>query len=113
MTRDRQARIGEAVRAELATLMQRLKDPRLKPAGLLTVTEVRFSQDLSTARVYVSFAGGDPAAVPAALEALARASGLLRGEITRALSLRRAPLLTFLHDTTGEYAAHIDVLLKS
>jgi ribosome-binding factor A len=105
--------MGDAMRAELARLVrERLKDPRLAPAGLLTVTQVRLTRDLSVARVLVSFVGGDETKVPAALVALESAAGLLRGELGRALDLRRTPELRFIHDTSSADLQHIEQLLK-
>jgi ribosome-binding factor A len=62
--------------------------------------------------VLVSFMGGDEAAIPDALKALERAGGLLRGELGRALDLRRTPELRFTHDRTAEHLGKIDRLLK-
>lgn len=113
MKGERPQRLGEAMRAELAELIARdVKDPRVRDAGLVTVTEVRPSPDLSFARVWVSIVGADQAKARAALAALAKASGWLRGEVGRRLGLRRAPELRWELDTSGEQAARIDELLR-
>lgn len=113
MKGNRAERMGETMRAELATLVrERLKDPRLAKAGIVTITQVRVTGDLSVARVLVGFMGGDDAAVPGALAALESAQGLLRGELGRALDLRRTPELRFIHDRTAEHLDKIDRLLK-
>jgi ribosome-binding factor A len=98
---------------ELAQLVSReVKDPRVHAAGLVTVTRIELSGDLSHARVGVSFIGGDAAAAEKAMEALGRVAGFLRGEVGRRLGLRHAPELKFIHDRSGEHAAHIDALLR-
>ncbi|HKA90507.1 MAG TPA: 30S ribosome-binding factor RbfA [Haliangiales bacterium] len=110
---DRAARLGHAIRGELCALLAReVKDPRVQAAGLVTVTRVEVSPDLGVARIGVSFVGGDEAHAAAAVKALGRAAGWLRGEVGRKLSLRRAPELRFVHDRAGEHAERIDRLLK-
>jgi ribosome-binding factor A len=111
-TGGRRPRLEAAIRDELATIVGReLADPRIEKAGLVTVTKVELSADLSVAKVGVSFVGGegDP---DEAIEAIAKRAGFLRGEIGRRLTLRHAPELRFVHDRSGAYAAHIDALLK-
>src|SRR5215470_17798554 len=108
----RMARLAAAIRAEVADLVAReVKDPRVHGAGLLSVTRVDLSPDLRSARVFVSFTGETEAAT-AAVAALGRAVGYIRGEVARRLSLRRAPELRFIHDRTVEHVAKIDALLK-
>jgi ribosome-binding factor A len=109
---DRSSRLSAAVKAELpAVIRSHVKDPRVARAGLLTVTKVEVSRDGRVAKVGVSFVGGsgDPDEAVAALE---RTAGYLRGEVGRLLGVRHAPELRFVHDRSGEYAAHIDALLK-
>ena len=106
-------KVAAALTAELAGLIQRaVKDPRVHAAGLLTVTGVRVSDDLTHATVAVSFVGGDPAAALPALKGLERAAGFLRGEAARRLGLKRAPALRFVRDRSAERAELIEALLK-
>jgi ribosome-binding factor A len=110
---ERAARLGHAIREELSLLLAReVKDPRVQAAGLVTVTRVEVAADLGVAKVGVSFVGGDKAKAAAAIKALGRVAGWLRGEVGRRLSLRRAPELRFVHDHGGEHAERIDRLLK-
>jgi ribosome-binding factor A len=110
---ERAARLGQAIREELSLLIQReVKDPRVKAAGLCTVTRVEVAGDLGVAKVGLSFVGGTEEQAAAAMKALGKVAGWLRGEIGRALSLRRAPELRFVHDRGGEHADLIDRLLK-
>jgi ribosome-binding factor A len=109
----RAERLGDAIRAELAELVREaVKDPRVHAAGLLTITRVELSGDLSHARVGVSFIGGEEAAADRAMKALAGIAGFLRGEVGRRLGLRHAPELKFIHDRSGEQSARIDALLR-
>jgi ribosome-binding factor A len=110
--KQRPERVAGNIREELATLLRDdVKDPRVAAAGLATVTEVRLSPDLRYADVSLSFIGGegDPAA---ALKAIGRAAGYLRGELGRRLGLKYSPELRFHHDRSAENAERIDRLLK-
>ena len=108
MKTERAERVGEAMRAELADLIQReLKDPRI---GFLSVTRVAVSRDLARARVYLSVL--DPAGEPDTLAGLRSASGFLRGEVARRLKLRLAPALEFVGDPSIRQSLHVQALLN-
>ena len=109
----RPERLADALRAELSLLIaEGVKDPRVKKAGLATVTHVRVTTDLQHARVLVSFVGGDDGAAKGAIEALQKTAGFLAGEATRRMNLRRAPALTFAHDDSAEHVQKIEKLLR-
>jgi ribosome-binding factor A len=107
----RPLRVGEEIRHALSAVFARgeLRDPEL--AGLsITVTEVRVSPDLLQATVFVApLGGGDIAKVVAALH---RAAPYLRGQVVKAVKLRRAPNLGFVPDTSFDYATRIDAALR-
>ena len=89
----RTERVASTIQRELATLMQReLQDPRLE--GIVSITRVKVSPDLSVADVYVTVMG-TPGQQNAALNVLKHSAGMMRGKLTRALSLRVAPYLKF------------------
>jgi ribosome-binding factor A len=91
-------RHAEDMKRELTALLRELKDPRV--AGkFLTVVRVHLSGDGSTAKVYISAIEGLDVAKEA-VKGLKSAGGLLRGELTRRLHLRKAPELTFLADNS-------------
>lgn len=104
----RPERVAHLVQAELAALLLRAGDPRLREA---TITAVRMSPDLRLARVYVRTLGG-AAARPAMLRGLARAAHFLRGEVGRALGLRVTPELRFEYDTMPDTAERVEALLR-
>lgn len=108
----RQLRVGEMLRHELAGMLLRseIADPELDQRAI-TVTEVRLSPDLRNATVYVMrFGGGDGSAIPASL---ARHQRFLRGELAKRVDLKYMPNLTFQIDETFDEAARIDALLRS
>ena len=94
MTR-RSERLGDEVRQELAAIIDRqLKDPRV---GFVTVTRVRLTADLRSARVYVGVLGDEPAR-ERSLAGLQSAVGFLRRQLGRRLRLRYTPELAFFYD---------------
>ena len=94
-------RIDHELQRELARLISiELKDPRL---GFVTVTRVEITNDLHSAKVYVSVIGDRHVAKQSML-ALEHAKGFLRGELGHAVSLRHTPELTFVEDRTTEKA---------
>jgi len=104
----RTQRIGDLIRAELATLLQReVRDPRV---GLATVSHVEVSRDLRYAMVRVSVLGEESQRT-AAVEALEHAKGFLRRELARRLSLRVTPELRFVLDRGAEHSQAISSLL--
>lgn len=104
----RRERIEGEVQRVLSTLVAReVKDPRV---GSVTITAVQLAPDLSVARVFFLPFGGRHAA-DEVREGLASASGYLRGEVGRRLSLRHAPRLEFVIDRHFEEAAHLTSLI--
>jgi len=107
----RQLRVGELVRHELASILTRgdISDPAVD-WPTITVTEVRMSPDLRHAVCYVrSFRRG---ADEAMLAALRRNGRFLRGALAPRLKLKFMPDLRFEIDTASDYAQHIDALLR-
>src|SRR3989442_12066399 len=96
----RTERLGSTIQRELAQMIQReLADPRL--TGIVSITRVKVSPDLSVADVYITVMGTS-GHQNAALNALKHSAGMLRSKLTKVLSLRIAPYLKF----------HIDENLK-
>jgi ribosome-binding factor A len=106
----RTVQVGGLIQQVLADLLLRkIKDPRLQ---MVTITGVKVSPDLKTARVYFS-RYGDEDAVRQAAAGLQKAAGYIRRELGIRLQLRYVPELQFLHDTSYAYGDRIDTLLKT
>lgn len=105
----RPEQVAETVRQVLTEALVRgeVRDPRV---GLVTVTAVETTGDLSHARVLVAPAG-DAAARDRALEGLRSAAGYLRGKVARVLNTRTVPELHFELDRGLEHATRIGALL--
>ena len=108
----RQLRVGELIRHEMAELLSRgdIHDPVVE-AHMITVPEVRMSPDLRLATIYVMPLGGrDEKNVVAALE---RNKRYVRGEIGRRVNLKFAPEIRFRVDERFDEAERIEKLLRT
>jgi len=104
----RPEQVAEIVRQVLAeTITREVRDPRV---GLVTLTRVMVSGDLSHAQVYV-MAPGEEEERQRALEGLRSAAGFLRTRIAKALATRTIPELHFELDRGFEHAARINAML--
>lgn len=110
MSEKNMGRLAQDMKRELIAIIGRLKDPRLE-GGLLTVTRLDVTPDLDVAKVYVSVMGRPDGPKPS-IEALNRASGHIRTEISRRMHIRKAPRLVFVEDDGAAYAAHINQVLR-
>lgn len=104
-------RVGELLRHTLSEILARgeIRDPALTGASV-TVTEVRVSPDLRNATVYVMPLGGAHSAE--ILAGLLRSAGYLRGQVSRAVTLRYVPRFVFEIDKTFDEADRIELLLR-
>ena len=95
----RTERIGEQIRAELARLLhEETTDPRI---GLVTLTQVDVSPDLSNARVYWSSVKSENSDDLSNSEVgLESAAGFLRHRLAQVLHLKKVPELRFRFDSS-------------
>ncbi len=100
----RRERVNHLIRERLSEIVLRdLTDPRVR--GLVTITDVEVSPDLSNARVFVSAMGSDEERA-ATLEGLKSATRFLQNGLDR-LALKRTPVLEIVPDDTMERADRI------
>ena len=119
----RTQRVADQIRREIAVLIQmELNDPRI---GMVSVTAVKVSRDLSYAKIYVTVLNSlaDSGAVNSStlsapgqldkleieenLKALNKASGYLRSLLAKRLTLRSVPKLRFHYDGSVERGRHL------
>ena len=107
----RQLRVGELVKQNLGELLIRneAKIPSIN-SKLITVTEVRMTPDLKTARVYVIPLGG--ADTKETVRILTEYSHLVRRALSKRLDIKFLPKLTFVEDNSFEYAEKIEKIIK-
>ena len=110
MASHRKGRVAEEMKKELSDIIQNnMNDPRV--TGLISVTHVEVSRDLSSATVYVSSLG-DADEQTAIFKAIRQAAGYIRGELGHRLSLRFVPELHFKADNSIQVGARINELLN-
>lgn len=107
----RQLKVSRELQRDLAEII-RSKGMAAFGGAMVTVSEVRISPDLSVAKVYVSIFPSEKA--EAVMGILNENLKTYRGELGRkvASQLRIVPELVLYLDTSLDYAAHIDELLK-
>ena len=87
----------------------KLKIPNIN-SKLITVTEVRMTPDLKTARVYVIPLGGID--TKETVRILTENSHLVRKALSKRLDVKFLPKLTFVEDNSFEYAEKIEKIIK-
>ncbi|MCI8272398.1 MAG: 30S ribosome-binding factor RbfA [Erysipelotrichaceae bacterium] len=101
-------RISGIIQKEVSEIIQfSLKDPKV---GFITITDVRVTNDLSIAKIYVSFLGQD-ARKEAGMKALERSKGFIRSELAKRMSIRKVPSLVFLADDSLEKGNKIEKII--
>src|SRR5438445_12653050 len=102
-------RLNALLQGELGTLIsEELRDPRI---AFTTVTSVEITDDLRSARVYVSVLGDEDSAKKT-MAALEDAKPYVRHELGSRTDLRFVPELTFVPDRSAERAVRVARLLR-
>ena len=107
----RQLRVGEMVKQALSMIFIRneAKIPSIN-SKLITVTEVRMSSDLKSARAYVIPLGGKE--TKRTVNTLTEFSHLVRKALSKKLDIKFLPKLHFVGDESFDYAERIEKLIK-
>ena len=107
----RSVRVAERVRAEVMDLLLRgsIRDPRVKD---VLVSEVRVTDDLGHARVYVrTLQPADERRRVEVVKGLEHAAGFIRREVGATLGLRYTPAFQFFWDSVMDSALQIESVL--
>ena len=107
----RQLRVGELIKQNLGQIF--LKNEAKIPAlntNLITITEVKMSPDLKSARAYVIPLGGKE--MKKTVNILTEFSYLVRKALSKKLDLKFLPRLHFVEDKSFDYAERIEQLIK-
>lgn len=105
----RKDRVAEQVRRELADLIRmQLKDPRV---GMISITEVEVTADYAHAKVFFSTLAGSER-LPEVMAGLNNASGFLRRELGKRISIHMTPQLHFVFDQSLERGAGLSKLIQ-
>ncbi len=104
----RPERVADILRDEISQIVgYELEDPRIT---MVTVTDVRLSENLKTARVYVTVAGNEEEH-ELALAALRKAAPYVRKQVGLSLNLPCTPEIHFVRDRVEEEGERVDKLL--
>ena len=107
MSHRRIERVSELAKQEISIVILELN---LTHCGLITVTSAEISPDLKEGRVYVSVIGTAEQR-QRALGELERMHGRIQHELSRRVTLKYTPRLTFVLDETESHAQRIEHLL--
>ncbi len=101
-------RVAEQIREEVSQIVAtEVADPGV---GLVTVTRVKVTADLSLARVYWTIMG-DTAQRKETAKALTRATSFVRRLLSQRLTLRRSPEVQFLFDQSVAAQDRVEEIL--
>ena len=105
----RPQRIGDLIQRELSDLLAReVRDPRV---GMVTLTSVDVSPDMSHAKVFFTLLDKDH--LDEVQEGLGRAAGFLRSQLAKRMQLYSIPELRFQYDESIERADRLSRLIDS
>ena len=107
----RQLRVGEMVKQALSLIFIKgeAKIPNLE-TNLITVTEVRMSPDLKSARAFVIPLGGKDS--KKIVDLLKEFSHIVRKILSKKIEMKYLPKVSFVEDKSFEYAEKIEKLIK-
>ena len=102
-------RVADLIKIEISNLLlKQVRDPRI---GLVTITGVKVTDDLRTARGFFVELGKDQCSEEVQA-GLGKAAGFLRRELGRRLQLRCVPELVFAYDPSFAYGNRIERLIS-
>ena len=105
----RPQRLGDLIQREVSDLIRlEVRDPRV---GMITVTSVDVSPDMSHARLFFTLLEKEKLADT--LQGLKRSAGFLRSQLARRIKMYSTPELRFEYDESVERGDHISRLINS
>jgi len=107
----RTQRVADHLQRELAALIQHeVRDPRV---GMVSITGVDVSRDLGHARIYYTVMGSDSSEdASESTEALNKAAGFLRSQLSRSSNMRSVPQLRFYFDSSVGRGRDLENLIR-
>lgn len=107
MASHRIEKVNEEIKKELSLIIPKLKDPRIP--DFVSVTEVRTTPDLKSARVYFSVLNGSDTE---ALKGLQSSAAYARMLLSKTMKIRYTPELIFTIDESIKYGIFIEQKLS-
>lgn len=103
----RPQKLGDLIQRELSDLLAReLRDPRV---GMLTITSVDVSPDMSHAKVFFTLL--EKQKLKETLEGLRRSAGFLRSQLAKRTKMYTTPEIRFEYDESVERGDHLSRLI--
>ncbi len=102
-------RLTEDIKREISVSIPQLKDKNISE-GLVTVTHVELTNDLSYCKVYVSALGGGEK-TENAVGALQKAEGFFKRRINARIKMRKLPEIIFAADDSLDYYDKINKII--
>lgn len=108
---DRTQRVADLIQKSLAQIL--LEDMTDERFGLVTITSVNVSRDLSYAKIFVSVLMDEADKIKDVVSALNRAAKSFRFHLARDVKLRIIPELKFVYDESTAYGFKLSMLIDS
>lgn len=101
-------RVKSLIARDVADIIHtEIRNPHI---GMVSVNEVEVADDLSKARVFVSFFGAKYSHQQ--FEELKKTSGLVRSSLAKKLDIYKVPAIEFVYDDSFERAASLEEALS-
>ena len=105
----RPQRLGDLIQREVSELLRlEVRDPRV---GMITITSVDVSPDLSHAKIFFTVLEKDK--LQETLQGLGRSAGFLRSQLARRIKMYTTPELRFAYDESVERGDRLSRLIDS
>lgn len=104
----RSTRVKELIHQEISKIVQDLQNPQL---GFVTITHLKLTEDLKSARVFYSVMG-DKESVAQSCKVVEELTPHIRHQLAQRLNLRRTPALVFEFDDTPSRAGRVFEILE-
>jgi ribosome-binding factor A len=102
-------RVSDLILREISEILLRdIKDPRI---GMVTITRVEVSDDLSLAKIYYSVIGSEKE-YNDSTEGLKHAASFIQRLLKKRLAIKHIPHLNFIVDHSVDYSFEIEGLIR-
>lgn len=106
----RMQRINLEIKNALSTIISQMNDKRLAD-NFISISDVRTSPDLYSARVSIAFLNDDEKKNNEILQVLNSSKGYIKNKLAQKIRLKRLPDLLFINDKIEQKASRIEELL--
>jgi ribosome-binding factor A len=102
-------RVADQIQRDLAEIIAyELKDPRV---GMVTIAEVQLTPDYAHAKVFFTMLSDEKEIIRNTVAGLNKASGFIRNQLGRRLTIHTIPNLHFVHDASAARGMELSKLI--